>query len=216
METTKKTEPKWFAQWWSEQQDRLDSIGGYADEVVAEGQIPLSPTPLEDMTTGHPEQFAALIEYAWWEWHEEMMQSPEGRAYLRCVLNDRYGLIREDGRMQVEVKTMMINGHKLTKQLFLQLKDEWLYGLENFVDYDEATDSFVESGKGEILGRVRHPDVEHHNEYALYMADGELRRMSLFIPSDSLDEIYPPDSDRNAVFDVLGRMWSSEQIFLVD
>src|SRR5215204_6163735 len=40
------TDPRWFAHWWAAQRDRGDHIGRYADEVYAEGCIPLHPTPL--------------------------------------------------------------------------------------------------------------------------------------------------------------------------
>lgn len=119
--------------------------------------------------------------------------------------------------MNVEIRTMTVDGENLTKQLFLQLKDEGLFGLENFVEYCPDTHTVAELASGaEIVGRVRHPDIEFHNEYALYVVDGELRKMHLFIPAEPLDEIYPPECDRGAVFQVLNRMWGSDTIYLVD
>ena len=84
------TDPRWFAHWWTEQRDRGDQIGCYADEVEAEGYIPFHPTPLHDITNGRHENFVHLVEDAWFEWEEEKRQSPMGWAYIENLLNHLY------------------------------------------------------------------------------------------------------------------------------
>jgi hypothetical protein len=87
---TDTTDPRWFAHWWAAQQDRSDSIGHYADEVYAEGLIPLHPTPLHEITEGHHENFVGLVEEAWFEWEDEMRESPWGWSYIENLLNNLY------------------------------------------------------------------------------------------------------------------------------
>ena len=84
---TQTSDPRWFAHWWAAQRDRGDRIGGYADEVYAEGCIPLHPTPLHDIVDGLPEHFAELIEVAWYEWEDETRQSPWGWSYIENLLD---------------------------------------------------------------------------------------------------------------------------------
>ncbi len=86
----KTTEPRWFAHWWAEQQDRHNYVGSYADEVYAEGKIPIHSTRLEDITCGRNEYFADLIETAWFTWVDETSQSPSGWAYIENLLNQLY------------------------------------------------------------------------------------------------------------------------------
>ena len=87
---TDTTDLRWFAHWWAAQRDRGDQIGCYADEVYAEGFIPVNPTPLHDITDGLPEHFVGLIEEAWFEWEDEMRESPKGWAYVENLLNNLY------------------------------------------------------------------------------------------------------------------------------
>jgi len=80
---TETADPRWFAHWWAAQRDRGDHIGCYADEVYAEGVIPLHPTPLLDIVDGLPEFFADLIEDAWFEWEDKTRQESLGLGIRR-------------------------------------------------------------------------------------------------------------------------------------
>jgi hypothetical protein len=87
---TDTADPRWFAHWWAAQADRSDIIGCYADEVYAEGFIPLQPTPLHVITDGLHENLVDLIEEAWLEWEDETRLSPWGWAYIENLLNNLY------------------------------------------------------------------------------------------------------------------------------
>lgn len=114
---TKTTEPRWFAYWWAEQRDRDDEIGCYADEVEAEGQIPFHPTPLHEITDGLPEHFADLIEYAWFEWEDEVRQSPLGWAYIENLLNYLYPLEVSRGSSRRILLRHCKAGHVIARQI---------------------------------------------------------------------------------------------------
>jgi hypothetical protein len=86
----KTTEPRWFAHWWAEQRDRTDYIRNYADDVYAEGGIPLHPTPLHEITSGYDELFTEMVEDAWFTWVDETSESPFGWAYIENLLHDLY------------------------------------------------------------------------------------------------------------------------------
>jgi hypothetical protein len=58
--------------------------------VVAEDIVPPFPVPIHEITDGLSEWLADIIEYAWYEWEDEIRGSPFGWSWMENLLNDLY------------------------------------------------------------------------------------------------------------------------------